>query len=720
MTLSDHALAHRGVPAKCAGGFEFMTDLRFADCLWATVIRSPHPSAVVAAIDIAGLLSRDGVEAVFTWADVPKTKYNPALSPPDRRLVQGRDKLLLTRFPRHVGDGIGVVVARTAEQAREAAANAKVEWREKPAVLTLDEAIAASRILGSVAFGDESARDIVRSADVVVEGRYEFAAAQHNCLEPHACAATARQPVGLEIWTNSQCPSEVRRQVAGILGLPETVVRVRKIDEGGGFGAKQDLFEEALIGWLALRLGRSVRLTYTRPEELTAGRVRAAGRIDVALGFDQYGRLLGSKMSAVLDSGAYASHTPHVLSCMPGHVVAVYPRARHWYTGVAVVTNTTPAGAYRGYGVAEANFAVEQGIDSAAARLGLDPIEIRMRNVVRGSDGRGVADCLGKLAGALVPPVAQPADPSGKLRSGRGIAIAAKHSVAAGDGSDVSTAIVTLQPGPAILLVTGTCDSGTGSSRALAQIVAAELGVPCEAVLVREGDTAAGLCDIGSTAQRSVFVGGEAARQAARLARADIVRASGAAGHVTFRWPYLLDASGRRVADLADLALGHASAIGGRASVRAPGRGASYCALAVDVLVDSATGQIRVTRAVAAVDSGTVIDVTGARGQVLGGIVQGIGLACFDEWLPGPSGAGPGSVFAHGAPGPLDAPATTVLFCEPRPGSRPHGLGELPVVPVAAAVANAVTAATGVRCTRTPMRPAQVWTGLRLGLRSVA
>jgi xanthine dehydrogenase molybdenum-binding subunit len=643
-------------------------------------------------------------------------------------MLPGADKRMLTRSAQHVGDGVAVVVARTRRQAARAAAQAPVTWRRRPALLTLDEALASSQVLCQVRSGNRRAKDLLAAAEVVVRDRFEFAAAQHTCLEAHACAATPGPAgKGLEIWTNTQCPAEVRRQVAALLGLDELAVRVRKVDEGGGFGAKQDLYEEALVGWLALRLGRCVRLGYSRSEELLAGRTRAAGRISAALGFDRGGSLLACEMSAVLDSGAYASHTPQVLSCLPGHVAAVYPRAAHWYQGTAVRTNTIPAGAYRGYGVAEANFAVEQLVDAAAARLGMGAAELRLRNLADDKDGRGVAACLRLLGDPPHPAAHRRASgrPHGQGHDGRGcrgqgLAVAAKHSVASADPPDMSVAMVTLWPGPMLLLSTGTCDSGTGSTRALARIVAGELHVPLDAILVREGDTA-GVSDIGSTAQRSVFLGGEAARRAARLARADILRAGasllrarrGEAGDLALRWPHLADAAGHPVVDLGELALAHPpGSLGGRAATCPPGRGASYCALSVEVAVDTETGQIRVERAVAAVDCGRVVEPAAARGQVAGGIVQGVGLACCDAWLPGVAGAGPGGIFEHGAPGAPDAPVVTVLFAGNDAAARPHGVGELPIVPVAAAVANAVAAATGVRCTRVPLRPQEVWSQL--------
>jgi CO/xanthine dehydrogenase Mo-binding subunit len=223
------------------------------------------------------------------------------------------------------------------------------------------------------------------------------------------------------------------------------------------------------------------------------------------------------------------------------------------------------------------------------------------------------------------------------------------------------------------------------------------------------------VCDVGSTAQRSVFIGGEAARHAARQARMQILRAGGGQpGELMLSWPYLVDREGRRVADLGTLAAEHPEGtIGGSATARVPGPGASYCALAADVSVDTETGQVRVDRVTAAVDCGRVVDPAGARGQVIGGIVQGVGLACLDEWVPDPDGRGPATILEHGAPSAGDAPALTVLFREADPGCQATGLGELPIVPVAAAVANAVAAATGVRFKAAPLRPAAVWRRLQ-------
>jgi xanthine dehydrogenase molybdenum-binding subunit len=712
----------RDAAAKAAGTFPFLGDRPIAGCLWAAVVRSPHPHAELLSLDTAALAAMPGVVAVFGAGDVPARRFNPAAVPADPELGPTADKRLLTRTARHVGDGVAVVVADSREHARRAARAPVARWRPLPALLGIDAALAAGAVLGSLSAGDRRVPALLARADLVVEDRYELAAAQHTCLEPHCCAAVPEPGGGrIELWTNTQAPAEVRRLVASILGLPEARIRVRKADEGGGFGAKQDLYEEALVVWLARRLGRAVRLAYTRAEELTAGRVRHGGRIEVRLGFDRAGRLLAGDLTALLDAGAYASHSPYVLSCVAGHQLAAYPRAAHRFRGAALRTNTIPGGAYRGYGVAQACFAIEQAMDAAAGRLGIDPLELRRRNAATGADGRGLAACIERLRDARPGPRRGAGGRlDGRLR-GTGVAVAVKHSVTSAEQPDAGLASVRLLPGPGVALATGTCDSGTGSSTALAQLVADELGCPVDAVAVEEGDSDRGPVDLGSTAQRSVFVGGHAAREAAARARAALLdhaaRVGGVpAGDLALRWPLVVDRrSGEPVAALDDLVRHGADEPRGEARVAAPGNGASYCALRVRVAVDPDTGQVAVEDAVMAVDCGTVVNRLGAEGQVTGGIVQGIGIALADRWVPGDGGGGPAGIVEHGVPRSTDAPRVEALFERARPGAPAPpaaGLGELPIIPVAAAVANAVAAATGVRCRTLPLRPATVWAHL--------
>ncbi|MFF1353311.1 xanthine dehydrogenase family protein molybdopterin-binding subunit [Streptomyces sp. NPDC058297] len=694
----------RGIRAKFAGRHCFLDDMAFDGQLWAAVVRSPHPRARVLHLDTEDLLGRAGVVAVFRAGDVPRTVFNPAALPDDSRLSRARDKMLLTDGPRHVGDGVAVVVATSRQGARDAACTARVDWTVLPAVLTLDEALAQRTFMGQVRYGEQSVLERLERCEVQVSGTYAFDGAAHSNLDTHSCAAVPSDDGRVTLWTNTQNPTEIHRLVSEVLDVPADLLRVRKVDEGGGFGAKQEMYEEALVTWLARRLGRTVRLTYTRREELNAGRIRGGGRIAVRLGFDAAGLLVASSVKAVLNSGAYASHTPHVLSGICGHLLAVYPKARHHYEGRAVATHTVPAGAYRGYGVAEANFAVEQVMDVAADQLGLDSVELRLRNVQP-----AMAACLTSVARARDPDTA----PGSKSLTGTGYAIAAKHSVTSLAPPDASRCDIAMGENGRLKLFTGTCDSGTGSSYALARIAAEIIGVHQDDIEVVEGDTDQ-VVDLGSTGQRSLFVGGAATRDAAETFVKSVLDAAGGRlgmqpRSLALAWPDVVDVStGQKLIGVPSLDLAEIT-VSATGVVTHPG--ASYCAMRVSVSVEPESGLVTVQDAFMTVDCGRVVDIASARGQVIGGIAQGIGLACVEAWKPGTQGCGPSGIHEHGVPRAGDVPTVRVEFVDARSG-QPSGLGELPLVPVMAAVSNAVSNAIGVRCRTAPMRPGDVWEAL--------
>ena len=338
---------------KLAGRYCFLTDLSLPGAWYAAVVRSPHAHARLISLDVEELSRRPGVCDVVTAADVPAIRFNPAATPMPEAFAASYDKTILTTQPRHVGDGVAVVVASSREAAEDAARNAHTTWQELPAIGDLDQARKAGSVLCRVSMGPPDAARVAAAAPVFIDQTLELAGASHLCLEPHACAAEWG-PAGLTVWTNSQSPADIARLVADVVEIPPGLIRIRKLNEGGGFGAKQEMYEEALVSWLARRVQRPVRLTYRRDEELLAGRIRHGGRLRLRAGFERDGRLIASELIADLDAGAYASHTPYVLSCVGGHLPTIYPLARHHYEGAAWLTHTVPAGAYRGYGVGQA------------------------------------------------------------------------------------------------------------------------------------------------------------------------------------------------------------------------------------------------------------------------------------------------------------------------------------------------------------------------------
>jgi CO/xanthine dehydrogenase Mo-binding subunit len=649
------AVRRLDIAGKVSGRQRFLTDRRWEGDTYARVVRSPHPKAKLLdlRIDAPGLLG------VFLPEDVPSVRFNPALAPDSPQLRAASDKKLLTRVAQHVGDGVALVVAEDAISAERAVARAVASWEEREAQLTIDAAHARGAVLGRMGFGDD-VRQKLRDSTIVVEERFEVAGAHHVCLETHSCRA---KPAGrgVEIWSNTQSPGELRHLVALVLGLAEDDVRIRKVDEGGGFGLRQDMYEEALVAWAARRLGRPVRLTYDRAEEFSATRRRHGMRADVKLGADTNGIVTAVDVQAVVDSGAYGSHAPYVANAIALTARTMYPRATHHFSGEVVRTNTLPGGAYRGYGVAQLGFAVETAVSEAARRLGIDPVELRRRNA-----HPRLRECLDRGSRAFGWP--RPPVRSGEVLRGYGVASAVKSTVT-GEESEFSEARVELHDDGGATLVTGTCDSGTGSSTVLAQVVAEELGIPVASVRVVEGDTAITPADVGSAAQRSVFLGAGAAREAARAALA------GSKEPVVFR---------------------------------AGAAAASYCACFVAVAVDPAVGTVAVEECLMVTDCGRVLNPVGAAGQVQGGVAQGIGLALIDHCPP----QGVTTIQAHGVPTSMDVPDVKALFIDRAVDAAPYGglgLGELPIVPVPAAIAGAVADATGVLPTSIPLRPDSLW-----------
>jgi putative selenate reductase molybdopterin-binding subunit len=706
---------------KAAGTHPFLADLKLPDCAHAAVVRSPHPHARVNAVDKAALLKRPGVIVVFTPEDVPDTRFNPATLPESEHLAACADKRLLTAHPMHIGDGVALVVAQTAEQARAAVQDAPVRWEILPAVLSPSQALSEGRVLVNVTMGDEDVERVLGRAHLLIDRELVIDRAQHVCLEPHACAAVPTRGRGITLYANTQSPAEIRRLVCQVVGLPWSDLRVVKYGEGGGFGNKQEMYEEALVVWAAMTLGRALRLSFTRTEEFTATRARHGGVLRLRAAFDDDGQLRATHLEALLDSGAYASHTPFVLSCVGGHLPAVYPAGRHRFTGCAVRTNTVPSGAYRGYGVSQAATIAEQVIDEAARKLGQSPVLLRVRNFA-GASGTRLAHCLDALPTladrgradrefeAETQRTGVGRDAVGNNSHGEGFAVAVKSSVTE-PGHDLARAWVQIRRDGTVALGTGTCDSGTGSSSALARIVANELGLADPgAVLVVEGDTNAAPADLGSSAQRSIFVGGLAVRQAAKAvvrrleARAGELKGMRARS-LSLHWPEIVDVTGSTVCTVDDLLRAYPQRCWKWSATVAPSdAGISVCAVRVSVAVDTATGIVTVTEAAAVVDCGQVIDELGAAGQVAGGIGQGIGLTLLDRLEDSLTP----SILDHGVPRAPDIPAIRTMFVRPEGARASSGVGELTIVPTPAAVCNAIADATGAPIARLPIVPEAV------------
>jgi putative selenate reductase molybdopterin-binding subunit len=702
---------------KVTGRIGFLSEWRIPGALHAVVVRSPWPHARVIGIDVRGAEALPGIVAVYTHEDVPAQLYNPAGEPPDDQLDASADRRLLTDEAQHVGDGVAVVLAASQHAARACAASIKIEWEP----LTPAVGFHNGCVIGEMTSGDDDVEDALATAQVTVNATYWTQAVQHMCLEPHACAAVFEPGTShVTVWTNAQTPSDVRRICCEVLGLPMTALHVRKVNEGGGFGSKQEIYEEPLVAWLALRHRRPVQLAYTRAEEFIAGRSRHASKVQVRLGATRAGVISAITLDAQIDSGAYASHAAFVLGNALSAGYYNYPWASHAIRGQALRTNVLPGGAYRGYGSPQSLFAVEQAIDELAARVGQDPFDIRAVNATGNThplfdEGPSRLSQLLQLARRRSDwdnPIAPP--------RGRGMAMATMLNTT-GDGPyEHTTALLRLNEDGTLTLGTGTTDCGTGSSAALAQLAARAFGISSREVEVCEGDTTCGLNDLGSFSQRTIFIGGGAVLAAVASLRtlvlAEAARQTGAE-NLLIAEGMVRDESGRVTISLADLARSAAKrgALLAAESYTPQSSPPSYAVCVAEVNVDCHTGAITVERFISAIDCGRVLHPAAAYGQVAGAVAQGIGFALYEDLRPD-SNEAVLTLEQHGVPLAGDIPDIDVVFLDDPDDAGPEGakgVGEVAIAAVAPAIGNAVAAATGIRHRRLPLRPARVWEACR-------
>ena len=469
---------------------------------------------------------------------------------------------------------------------------------------------------------------------------------------------------------------------------------------GGGFGGKQEMLTEDIVALAVLRTGRPVQLELTREEEFTAATTRHPMTVTVTLGATRDGTLTGLALDVTADTGAYGNHGPGVLMHAVEEAVTIYRCPNKRVDARAVYTNTVPAGAFRGYGLSQTVFAVESAIDELARSLGIDPGELRRRNLIREGDALvngsgeaqdvstasiGVLDCLDLAEKALASGRGL-AGPDG-WATGTGIAVAMLDTIPPGGHHGRSR--VAERPDGGYAAFVGTAEFGNGTTTVHRQIVAHVLGCEPGDVLVRSSDTDRSGHDTGAYGSTGIAVAGTATMRAAR-ALADAIAARSAGGGSEDG--KLLEAEGY---------------CDGRS------RSVSFTVQGFRVAVCAATGEIRVLQSVQAVDAGTVLNPVQLRGQVEGGVGQALGAALFEEVrLDSEGRVTTRALREYHVPVLADVPPTEVLFAATFDPHGPYGakpMSEAPFNPVAPALANAVRDATGVRLTALPLRPDYVY-----------
>ncbi len=727
--------------ARVTGRQVYVADVHLDDVLHARLVGVPCARARIVSVDASAALAVPGVRLVLTAADLPQPipRFGPQF--------QDRPVLAVGEAKYH-GEPVAAIAAETPDAAEAAAALVRIEYEELPAVVSISAALDPAAPLvqdPSLRDGDPlAATNVLRlhrygwgdvdaaTADVVVEGTYTFPMVTQFAIEPHGFMA-APDGDGIAIWSAIQHPSWLQRVIAGLLDLPLAKVRVFSPDPGGGFGGKQHAKYEPLVAFMALRAGRPVRLVLSLEETFQAVR-RGASEIRVRSGFQHDGTLAFRDIEANYLIGAYADIADRTVA--KGSYTAngpyVVPAART--VARSVLSHTTPSTAFRGFGNPQQIWAVESNMDEAAHALGIDPTELRLRNLAHRGDAfipgdtpadgewRTVVERAAEMIGWGSPL------PPGR---GRGLAVGLKS----GPTTGLSYSTVRLLADGSVVVNAGTSDMGQGARTIFAQIAAQELGAPIEWVSVVMGDTAVVPYDQQTSASRSSVLMGNSILNACREIQAKL-RAMAARAEGIDPSEIVVDRGevriGARVLPIRDVLIRGLGRLGGEligigemrkeAEPEHPLGGTAaffeFNCTAVEVDVDRETGDVVIARHVTVSDVGRALNPMQVRGQDEGAAVMGLGHTLMEQYIYDDAGRirNLGAI-DYRIPTSMDLPLlmeSDIVENEDGPGPYgSKGMSEGALLCVAPAVAAAVREATGVVIRDLPLTPERVWRAIQ-------
>lgn len=736
----DPKVIGQGVPrldafAKVTGQAVYADDFRLPRHLEARVLRSSLPHARIVSIDVEQAKALLGVRAVLTGADLSNRRYG--------NQIQDIPVLAYDRV-RYVGEPLAAVAAVDGDTAEEALERITVEYEELPAVFDPFAAMKASapvlhpqapryqgfmgegeapNVCTHTVYGQGNVEEGLAQAAFIFEDTFHTQIVHQGYLEPHACCVELGIGGKARLWSNHKAPFELRKQMAQFLGLDIQQIEVIYGSIGGDFGGKGVMMGEPLCYLLAQKSGCPVKLVLKFREELTATHTRHASVITILSGLNREGLVTARQVTVVFDAGAYAG--ANYVGTVTGdqRAAGAYRIPHCRIDAYSVYTNTLPAGHCRAPGDPQVAFAVESHTDMVAARMGLDPYEFRLRNVLEEGDLSPTGEAWHHILARETLTSAVKRSNWGKPRKpcvGRGLALTERMT-----GWGISAALVMLHMDGSATLMTGTTDVGTGSRTVLAQIVAEELQIPLEKVGLGEGDTGRSPYDQGSGGSRVTNTAGRAARLAAQDALQQVKelaarRLGCPLEDVTYRQGYVLTPKGQKIS-LAEIITipgrRQGEAIIGRAqNVAEKPLVNCFSAQVVEVEVDPDTGRVEVKEVVAVNDIGRALNPPAAHGQVEGAVVQGIGFALHEELFYEDGQPQVANLRDYRMPTALDAPMVKSYFLEDGLGPGPHGsksIGEQGIAATAPAIANAIWDAVGVRVMELPVTPEKVRAALR-------
>ncbi len=717
---------------KTTGGAKYAPDLNVRGMLHAALLRSPHPHARVLKIDATRAKSLKGFRAMVTIEELPRVVGYWFLLRSEKK---EKDIFLRDNAVRFIGDPVLAVAAEDEETALKAVSMIEVSYEPLPSILDPNDALDRKDVKihekGNTAFHVTkhfgNIEQGFREADYVVENRFVTSKQKHASLEPiGTCIAEFDAAGKLTVHTSTQLPNWSQIYLARALGLPNTKVRIIKPYTGGAFGGRCGLIHglEVMCSFLARKAGKPVRMSFSRSEDFIGTETRHPMTIDIKTGVTKEGILTANSIKILANAGAYSTHTVGVLADCLSTGVGLYRCPNVFFDAAAVYTNQSLTGAFRGYGNPQLNFAQESQMDIIARDLGVDPVELRLKNYrglgeidpifVDEIRSDGLKECLSKASEAFGwKDKTSRRRAEGAKKRGVGMAIMLHGTGAAGALPDPASATVMISSDGSVHLVTAASDEGQGNRTALAQITAEELGVPFEQISVSMPDTDVTPLDGGTHGSRQTYAGGLAVKKAAADAKRKLLAFAseqlgtsegdlGTKDGIIFK---VRDPSVRlKIGDLMRrIQIGDMSIcqqVIGVSSGVAPAMPGYYGATCVEVEVDTETGEVRVVKVVGAFDVGKAINPSNIEGQITGGAVMGIGWALTEELLLREGKILNDSFRDYRILRACDVGEIVPIIVESNEPTGPFGakgVGEGTMVGVAPAVANAIYDAIGVR-----------------------
>jgi CO/xanthine dehydrogenase Mo-binding subunit len=754
-TASDRKMQQVGKPlvrtdatGKAIGKTVYAGDHSMPGMLHARILRSPMASARLVRLDVSKARALEGVACVVTAEDLPRSLI--AIDMPGqtgRARLKTDQQILVRERVRYHGEPLALIAAETPDIAEQAMRAIQFDLEPIPGVYDPEDALkpGAPIVQGEdniVATQKMCKGDLEKGfaeADRIIENTFRTQFVEHAFLEPEVGLAWTDENDVINIRASTQV-IEHYRFIADAIGVPHNRVRVRASLIGGGFGGKEDITVEGYVALLAKVTGRPVRLEFTREDSWMGHGNRHPFKLTLRTGVKLDGKITALEVKMTSDAGAYVFLSPYVLLYAAVAGPGPYRIDNLLVDGKSVATNNMYTSAFRGFGAAQACIGYEQQMDEVAKAIGMDRIEFRRRNYLKTGDTLAsnypiesavwTEQCVDEAWAAL----GEPTPAEGPIRIGRGVAAYQQSYGRITYLHDTSEAWVTAEVDGTVTLRSGVTDIGAGQTSALGQIVAEVLGVTLEDVVIYNSDSAVTPLAGTTTATRALYMTGNAAKVAAEALRGRLVeraakafgvgpdRVDIARGEVfviddpaeSMPFDKLVKMCASDGVHCSELAIFRAPFTDGIDPETGCGRvhpDYTYGAHAVEVAVDTETGEVTILKSVAAHDVGRAINPTAVEGQIEGGAAQGQGYALSEEMVYEQGQLATPSMSEYLIPTSMDVPKVQSIILESRSGLGPYGakgIGEPALTPVAPAIANAVTDAIGVRIDSLPITPEKV------------